>query len=65
MDIIRQRVDVEVRGLGFSWVRPGRLMFSEQKKQILDNITFSCPAGQITAIMVSRLIWMTENLILA
>jgi hypothetical protein len=58
MDIVRQRVDVEVNGLGFSWIRPGRLMFPEQKKQILENITFSCPAGQVTAIMVSRSIRM-------
>lgn len=53
MDLVRQRVHVEVKGLGLSWVRPGRLIFSEQKKEILNNITFSCPPGQITAIMVS------------
>jgi hypothetical protein len=52
MDIIRQKVDVEVKGLGLSWVRPGHLFFKHQQKRILDNVTFSCPAGQITAIMV-------------
>jgi hypothetical protein len=54
MDIVRQKVHVEVRGLGLSWVRPGRLIVSEQRKRILDNVNFTCPAGQITAIMVSR-----------
>ncbi|KAG8839536.1 hypothetical protein FRC18_010315 [Serendipita sp. 400] len=51
MDIIRQRVDVEVKGLGLSWKRPGFLFLKRQQKRIIDNVTFQCPSGQITAII--------------
>ncbi|KAG8836185.1 hypothetical protein FRC17_009528 [Serendipita sp. 399] len=51
MDIIRQRVDVQVKGLGLSWMRPGFLFLKRRERRILDNITFSCPAGKITAII--------------
>ncbi|CAG7851806.1 ABC transporter G family member 6 Short=ABC transporter ABCG.6; Short=AtABCG6; AltName: Full=White-brown complex homolog protein 6; Short=AtWBC6 [Serendipita indica DSM 11827] len=51
MDIARQRVDVVVKNVGLTWIRPARLLMKEKKKQILHDITFSCPSGQITAIM--------------
>ena len=53
MDIVRKRVRVEAKGVGLSWIRRGRFILSERRKRILDNLNFTCPAGQITAIMVS------------
>ena len=47
LDIARQRIDVEVKGLGFSWVR------GSTRKEILHNINAKFPAGQVTAILVS------------
>ncbi|CAK5265002.1 unnamed protein product, partial [Mycena citricolor] len=55
MDITRARIDVEVRKLGFAWVRRGGLGMrrSKQKsKVILSDISSVFPAGEISAIML-------------
>ncbi|KAJ7630445.1 P-loop containing nucleoside triphosphate hydrolase protein [Roridomyces roridus] len=53
MDIVRARIDVEVRNVSFKWSRSG-LPFglaSPVEKQILSGITSVFPAGQVSAIM--------------
>jgi ABC-type transport system involved in Fe-S cluster assembly fused permease/ATPase subunit len=54
MDISRATVDVEVRSLGFKWVRSSLGPFSPRiEKPILDNINVKFPLGKVTAIIVS------------
>ncbi|KAG8931848.1 hypothetical protein FRC02_002035 [Tulasnella sp. 418] len=45
LDISRQRIDVEVKGLTFSWNR------RNNRKTILHNVNAKFPAGQVTAIL--------------
>lgn len=55
MNIIRQRVDLEVIYLGLSCFRAGLGPLKKQQKTILQEINFRAPAGQITAILVGTL----------
>lgn len=56
MDILRRKVDVDIKSSRLLWKKrgvPGIL--AAQKKIILDEITFSCPSNQITAIIVGHI----------
>ncbi|KAJ7456457.1 P-loop containing nucleoside triphosphate hydrolase protein [Mycena latifolia] len=53
MDIVRAKIDVEIRNTSFKWVRKG-LPFGLRKaeeKPILDEITSFFPAGEVSAIL--------------
>ncbi|KAJ7748491.1 P-loop containing nucleoside triphosphate hydrolase protein, partial [Mycena maculata] len=53
MDIIRAKIDVEIRNLSFKWVSTG-LPFGlrqAEKKPILNEITSFFPAGEVSAIL--------------
>lgn len=51
MDIARQRVNVTVNQVSLTWSRPRFFILQPTRKEILANISFTCPSGQITAIM--------------
>ena len=47
----RDRIDVEVRNLSFTWERNGRGVFKDKQKKILDDLSVRFPAGQVSAIL--------------
>ncbi|KAF7367371.1 ABC transporter protein [Mycena sanguinolenta] len=52
MDIVRAKIDVEFRNVGFKWVRSGLpLLRKAEEKTILNDITTCFPAGEISAIL--------------
>ncbi|KDQ16857.1 hypothetical protein BOTBODRAFT_30755 [Botryobasidium botryosum FD-172 SS1] len=52
MDVVRARVDIEVRDLSFRWIRPSLASITErQEKTILENVNARFPAGKVTAIL--------------
>ncbi|KAG9101294.1 hypothetical protein FRC06_003213 [Ceratobasidium sp. 370] len=51
MDISRQRIDVEVRDLGFTWTKTSLLMRSRSEKSILRGVSAVFPSGKVTAIL--------------
>ncbi|KAJ7171842.1 P-loop containing nucleoside triphosphate hydrolase protein [Mycena crocata] len=53
MDIIRAKIDVEIRNASFKWVRTGLPMGLRraEEKQILNEITSFFPAGEVSAIL--------------
>ncbi|KAG8742395.1 hypothetical protein FRC10_001577 [Ceratobasidium sp. 414] len=51
MDIARQRIDVEVRDLGFRWTKTSLLTRSRTEKQILRGVSAVFPSGEVTAIL--------------
>lgn len=56
MDVVRARVDIEVEGLSFSWVRPSLGKLAQGKeKSILSNVNAHFPAGKVTAVLVCTL----------
>lgn len=61
MNIIRQRIDLEVKDLELSWFRVGFGPLKKQQKNILQEINFRAPAGQITAILVGSLVILLLN----
>lgn len=48
MEIIRQRIDVDIRRVSLRWSR------RESSKQILQSINARFPSGEVTAILVRR-----------
>ncbi|KAF7367373.1 Pleiotropic drug resistance proteins (PDR1-15), ABC superfamily [Mycena sanguinolenta] len=52
MDIVRAKIDVEFRNVGFRWVSSGLpLLRKAEEKTILNDITTCFPAGEISAIL--------------
>lgn len=56
MDLIRTRIDVEAQGLGLKWIRawPGSQKKNRVEKVILQDVSIRFPAGEVTAILVSK-----------
>ncbi|KAJ6569618.1 P-loop containing nucleoside triphosphate hydrolase protein [Mycena capillaripes] len=53
MDIIRAKIDVEIRNTSFKWVRPGLPLGlrKPEEKTILTEISSFFPAGEVSAIL--------------
>ncbi|KAG9082294.1 hypothetical protein FS749_006963 [Ceratobasidium sp. UAMH 11750] len=51
MDISRQRIEVEVRDLGFTWTKTSLLTRNQTEKQILRGVSAVFPSGKVTAIL--------------
>ncbi|KAJ7293859.1 P-loop containing nucleoside triphosphate hydrolase protein [Mycena rebaudengoi] len=52
MDITRARINVEMRSVSFKWVKQGvPLLIHAEEKPILNKITSSFPAGEVSAIL--------------
>ncbi|KAJ7356761.1 P-loop containing nucleoside triphosphate hydrolase protein [Mycena albidolilacea] len=53
MDIVRAKIDVEFRNIGFKWIRSGLPLGlrKAENKTILSEITTFFPAGEVSAIL--------------
>ncbi|KAK7064707.1 pleiotropic drug resistance protein, ABC superfamily [Favolaschia claudopus] len=53
MDLVRAKINVEVRNLGFKWIRSGLPLGlrKPEEKRILNEITSFFPAGEVSAIL--------------